>query len=98
MVAPQLSLVVPVYNVAPFLPRCLESLATEPAGTCVCVYDGVVKVGPMGGSMEPVSSGRRRFVFNDGRAPESAEIRPMEITKLGMFRDSRRGFLEGAAR
>lgn len=30
-VAPQLSLVVPVYNVAPFLPRCLDSLATESA-------------------------------------------------------------------
>lgn len=27
---PRLSLVVPVYNVAPFLPRCLESLAGEP--------------------------------------------------------------------
>lgn len=67
----------------------------EPAGTCVCVYDGVVKVGPRGGTMEPVTSGRRRFVFNDGRPPESAEIRPMEITKLGTFRDSRRAFLEG---
>ncbi len=70
----------------------------EPAGTCVCVYDGVVKVGPRGAGMEPVTGGRRRFVFNDGRAPESAEIRPTEIYKLGMFRDSRRGFLEGAAR
>jgi ferric-dicitrate binding protein FerR (iron transport regulator) len=70
----------------------------EPAGTCVCVYDGVVRMGPRGGNMEPVSKGRRRFVFNDGRAPESAEIRPMEIGKLGMFRDSRRGFLEGADR
>lgn len=42
MVAPQLSLVVPVYNVAPFLPRCLESLASEPAETTevILVDDG----------------------------------------------------------
>lgn len=42
MDAPQLSLVVPVYNVAPFLPRCLESLASEPAGTTevILVDDG----------------------------------------------------------
>ncbi|TAN48089.1 MAG: glycosyltransferase [Betaproteobacteria bacterium] len=42
MVAPQLSLVVPVYNVAPFLPRCLQSLATEPVGTTevILVDDG----------------------------------------------------------
>jgi heptose III glucuronosyltransferase len=31
MDAPHLSLVVPVFNVAPYLPRCLDSLATEPA-------------------------------------------------------------------
>lgn len=70
----------------------------EAAGTCVCVYDGVVEVGAHGGGMEAVPSGRRRFVFNDGRPPESAGIRPMENTKLGMFRDSRRGWLEGTAR
>ena len=70
----------------------------EPAGTCVCVYDGVVKVGPHGGVMEAVTAGRRRFVFNDGRAPESAEIRPTEVGKLGGFRDSRHGWLEGTRR
>ena len=70
----------------------------EPAGTCVCVYDGVVRVGPGGTGMVSVPNGRRRFVFNDGRPPESAEIRPMENTKLAMFRDSRREWLEGAAR
>lgn len=70
----------------------------EPAGTCVCVHDGLVKVGARGGSMEPVTNGRRRFVFNDGRAPESAEIRPTEISRLGAFRDRGRAFLEGAAR
>jgi len=69
----------------------------EPAGTCVCVYDGLVRVGPRGEGMDGVPNGRRRFVFNDGRPPESAEIRPAENVELGMFRDSRRGWLEGAA-
>jgi glycosyltransferase involved in cell wall biosynthesis len=42
MTAPLLSLVVPVYNVAPYLPRCLESLAalTPPADEIVVVDDG----------------------------------------------------------
>lgn len=42
MVAPLLSLVVPVYNVAPYLPRCLESLAGEPPGETelILVDDG----------------------------------------------------------
>ena len=70
----------------------------EPAGTCVCVYDGVVRVGPGGTGMVSVPIGRRRFVFNDGRPPESAEIRPAENVKLAMFRDGRREWLEGAAR
>jgi len=69
----------------------------EPVGTCVCVYDGVVQVGARGAVAESVPSGRRRFVFNDGRAPELADIRPMEIQKLGMFRESRRVWLEGGS-
>lgn len=70
----------------------------EPVGTCVCVYDGVVRVGALGAERVPVATGRRRFVFNDGRPPELADIRPMENTKLGMFRDTRRGWLEESAR
>ena len=66
----------------------------EPTGTCVCVLDGVVHVGAHGGIMEAVTRGRRRYVFNDGRPPESAEIRPIEDTKLGEFRDSRGRMLE----
>lgn len=40
--APTLSLVVPVYNVAEYLPRCLESLANAPAATAevILVDDG----------------------------------------------------------
>jgi glycosyltransferase involved in cell wall biosynthesis len=42
MTTPLLSLVVPVYNVAPYLPRCLESLAalTPPADEIIVVDDG----------------------------------------------------------
>jgi glycosyltransferase involved in cell wall biosynthesis len=42
MNTPLLSLVVPVYNVAPYLPRCLESLAAldPPADEIIVVDDG----------------------------------------------------------
>ena len=42
MTVPLLSLVIPVYNVAPYLPRCLESLAalTPPANEIIVVDDG----------------------------------------------------------
>jgi ferric-dicitrate binding protein FerR (iron transport regulator) len=66
----------------------------EPTGTCVCVHDGVVKVGPRGGAMEDVTAGRRRYVFNDGRPPESAEIRSTEVHPLGTFRDRRKALLD----
>ena len=70
----------------------------EPVGTCVCVYDGEVRVGARGAGLEGVPTGRRRFVFNDGRPPETADIRPMENQKLGMFRAGRRAWLEGAGK
>lgn len=66
----------------------------EPAGTCVCVLDGAVRVGGRSVAMEAVQAGRRRYVFNDGRPPESAEIRAMEIGKLGAFRDRRRAWFQ----
>jgi len=70
----------------------------EPTGTCVCVQSGAVMVGARGGSMERVPEGRRRYVFNDGRPPESAEIRPNEGVQLGVFRDSRGRWLENVPR
>jgi len=70
----------------------------EPTGTCVCVHSGVVMVGAHGGGMEAVPEGRRRYVFNDGRPPESAEIRPNEGEQLGVFRDSRGRWLENVPR
>jgi ferric-dicitrate binding protein FerR (iron transport regulator) len=57
----------------------------EPTGTCVCVHEGVVRVGPRGGDMLAVPAGRRRYIFNDGRAPELAEIRPVEHVELDAF-------------
>lgn len=55
----------------------------EPEGTCVCVMDGVVRVGARGQPMVDVPAGRRRYVFRDGRSPEQAEMRPVERLKLG---------------
>jgi len=58
----------------------------EPTGTCVCVDDGIVMVGEKAGEMVAVTKGHRRYVFNDGRPPESADIRPTERTELPVFR------------
>jgi FecR-like protein len=70
----------------------------EPAGTCVCVYDGMVEVGARGGTTERVPGGRRRFVYNDGRPPELAGIRPPEVQKLGDLRAHHRAWLGGVAK
>jgi ferric-dicitrate binding protein FerR (iron transport regulator) len=69
----------------------------EPAGTCVCVFDGMVEVGPKGRKLERVEHGRRGFVFTDGRI-EHAEIRYDEIGQLGAFRDRNRPRLQSDAR
>ena len=65
----------------------------EPAGTCVCVLDGEVLVGPrdamIEGGVASIGAGRRRFLFNDGRPMEDAEMRAMEKVKLGAMRDSK---------
>lgn len=58
----------------------------EPAGTCVCVLEGAVMMGPSGGTMEPVPEGRRMFVFRDGRDPEHAGMRDTEVGALSEFR------------
>jgi hypothetical protein len=59
------------------------------------VLDGTVRVGARGAAAEVVASGRRRYVFNDGRPPESAEIRPVELEELGKFRERRGRWLAG---
>ncbi|HET9950760.1 MAG TPA: FecR family protein [Candidatus Eisenbacteria bacterium] len=60
----------------------------EATGTCVCVLDGMVKVGPRDGPAAPVTSGKRRYVFRDGRPMEDAAMRDAEQVKLGEFRDA----------
>jgi hypothetical protein len=60
----------------------------EPDGTCVCLYEGHVRMGPVGGQMTPLEPGNRRFVYNDGR-PELVEPLPGgERMKLRMLRDA----------
>src|SRR5439155_21429600 len=65
----------------------------EPEGTCVCVLEGRVQVGEKGGKGVAVEQGRRRFIYNDGREPESAVIRPLEATTLAAFREQKRAVI-----
>ena len=63
----------------------------EPAGTCVCVMEGRLRVGARGAAdMAEVAAGHRRFVFADGRPEESADMRDTEHVPLGDFRDRMR--------
>jgi len=59
----------------------------EPQGTCVCVLEGKVQVGPRTGAMAEVTGGRRRYLFKDGRAPEMADMRRPERGPLGELRE-----------
>ena len=66
----------------------------EPTGTCVCVLEGRVRVaGQAEGAGVMVSEGRRRYVFNDARPPESAEIRSNEQASLREFREQKRAMM-----
>lgn len=69
------------------------SVIREPQGTCVCVLEGTVQVGPRDGAMTEVPRGERRFVFNDGRPPESAKMRDAEVAPLGEFHEKCAGML-----
>jgi ferric-dicitrate binding protein FerR (iron transport regulator) len=71
------------------------AIICEPAGTCVCVLQGQVRVGTRGGAgMAEVVAGRRRYLFADGRPEESAEMRPVEHVELGRFRERMSGMME----
>lgn len=59
-------------------------------GTCVCVYEGAVNVGPHGGTMALVQSGLRRIVYRDQRAPEVLTIRDDEREQLSRYREEMR--------
>jgi ferric-dicitrate binding protein FerR (iron transport regulator) len=65
----------------------------EPHGTCVCVLEGAVKVGPRDGARATVEAGYRRFMFADGR-DESDEMREDERAALGAMKDERAGMME----
>lgn len=67
-------------------------------GTCVCVLDGVAKVGRLvneaSADMRPVSEGQLRFVYRDASTPSATdEMRPWERGLLARFRDSMRPWL-----
>jgi ferric-dicitrate binding protein FerR (iron transport regulator) len=66
----------------------------EPAGTCVCVYEGRVMVGPVHGDMQWVTGGDRRFVFADGHTPEHAAMRDTERPELARLRAAQRPEME----
>ena len=70
----------------------------EPAGTCVCVLEGSVHVMAGTHDMGMVPGGQRQVVFADGRAPERAEMRPIERVKLGEMRTAMAAALEKPSR
>jgi hypothetical protein len=55
--------------------------------TCVCAYEGTVRVGPRDGPLSPLPAGMRRFTYGDGRPPLTQDLAPMERMKLQMLRD-----------
>jgi ferric-dicitrate binding protein FerR (iron transport regulator) len=68
----------------------------EPTGTCVCVLEGEVRVGPQGGgAMMAIGPGRRGYVFRDGRPLATDSIRETEKVSLARFRSTRLHILEG---
>jgi ferric-dicitrate binding protein FerR (iron transport regulator) len=66
----------------------------EAHGTCVCVFEGKVRVGRDAADMVMVQNGHRRFMFNDGREPEMDDILPREQAGLASFREAKRREME----
>lgn len=69
-------------------------------GTCVCVLEGVAKVGRVvnaaGTDMQPVPGGHLRFIYRDAnRPPGTDEMRPWERGLLSQFNESMRPWLAG---
>lgn len=67
-------------------------------GTCVCVLEGVAKVGRLvnekGADMEPIPGGHLRFVYRDARTPSALDdMRPWERGLLAQFRESMKPWL-----
>jgi ferric-dicitrate binding protein FerR (iron transport regulator) len=55
----------------------------EPAGTCVCVLEGMVRVGPLGATMADIPGGMRGYVYASGAPMVRATMRPDERIELG---------------
>ena len=61
----------------------------EPTGTCVCVLEGVVDVGPIGGAMAEIPGGMRGYVFANGAPMDREGMRPEERIRLTELRRRR---------
>jgi hypothetical protein len=73
----------------------LAVICDPEVGTCVCVYEGVVRVGPStGGNMVAVPGGMRRIVYADRRPPVVREILGDERVMLGRYREEMRPVLQ----
>lgn len=59
-------------------------------GTCVCLYEGHLRMGRVGGDMEPLDPGNRRVIYRDGRPNLQQPLEPGERMKLRMLRDAER--------
>jgi len=70
------------------------SVIHEPMGTCVCVFEGAVRVLAGTHDMGMVPAGQRQVVFADGSEPVRAEMRPGERVKLGEMKEGIRAELE----
>jgi ferric-dicitrate binding protein FerR (iron transport regulator) len=70
------------------------SVIHEPMGTCVCVFEGAVRVMAGTHDMGMVPAGQRQVVFADGSAPIRAEMRPTERAKLGEMKEGVHAELE----
>jgi ferric-dicitrate binding protein FerR (iron transport regulator) len=67
----------------------------DSTGSCVCVLEGHVRIGPVGGELRAVGAERRRLIHRDGTVHEEP-IPPPERMKLGMLRDQARAAGEPA--
>ena len=66
----------------------------QPQGTCVCVFEGHVRVGRVRGDLVTVAGGRRRYVYADAaHAPLDDAMLPGERPALGDFCDAMRPLL-----
>ncbi len=63
------------------------AVIAESSGTCVCVLEGVAKVGPRGGAMMPVAACSRCEIPRGGGEMVMGEMRDAERPKLADLRD-----------